>query len=80
MGKSDHSEPKYPGGTRQVEARVVALVPEYHQAHLRSSDGYLYSLTEQTPGIDLRNLHEGQVLRCTVTVRAPRVLSAHLVG
>jgi hypothetical protein len=68
------------GETREVETRVVAILPEYHQAQLRSTDGFLYALTERTPGVRLSSLREGQRIRCTVTLRLPRVLRAQIVG
>lgn len=66
--------------TRQVDATVVALVPEYHQAQIRSKDGYLYAITESTPGIRLTALREGQKVRCTVTTRLHRVLRAEVLA
>ncbi len=59
-----------------VEAVVVALIPEFHQVKVRGFDGRLYTLTRATKGIELDKLHEGDKVRCTVTVKLPRVLSA----
>jgi hypothetical protein len=63
--------------TRRVEAVVVALIPEYHQAKIRDSEGNFYALTHSTPGVDLAMLHEGQRIVCTVTCVLARVLVVH---
>jgi hypothetical protein len=65
--------------TREVDTEVVAVLPEFNQAELRSADGFRYALTEQTPGIRLSNVREGQHFRCVVTLRYPRVLRAELL-
>jgi hypothetical protein len=65
--------------TRDVEARVVAVLPEYRQAELLSDDGHRFALTESTPGVLLSSIVEGQRFRCLVTVYCPRVLRAELV-
>ena len=36
--------------TRRVEAVVVALIPEYHQARVRDREGGSFALTRATPG------------------------------
>lgn len=64
------------GEIRQVDATVIALIPEYHQAKVRDAEGHIYVLTRKTRGIDLASLHEGQHLVCTVTSERPRVLTA----
>ena len=71
-----------PGGdrTRQVDAVVVAVVPEYHQAKVRDTEGHLYAITRKTQGIDPTSLREGQRVVCTVTQEVPRVLSATAVA
>ena len=65
---------------RQVEATVLALVPEYHLVKVRSQDGHQYSLTRHTRGVNLADLHEGQKLLCTVTRRLPRVLTTQILA
>jgi hypothetical protein len=66
--------------TREVEATVVALIPQYRQAKIRAQDGFLYSITERTLGVRLAALREGQRVRATVTIALPRVLSAHVIA
>lgn len=68
-----------PVETREVDTRVVAVLPEFKQAELVATDGHRYALTEHTPGIRVGSLREGQQFRCVVTVRSPRVLQAVLV-
>lgn len=65
--------------TQEVETTVVAVLPEFQQAELRSADGHSYALTERTPGIRLSSLRVGQQFRCTVTTRLPRVVRAERV-
>jgi hypothetical protein len=72
--------PKRGVETRRVEARVVAVLPEYHQAELETADGHRYALTEHTPGIRLSEVKKDQQWRCLVTVRLPRVLQAELIN
>ena len=68
------------GGTREVRTTVFALVPEFELVYVRDEAGAQYALTPKTPGVELKALHEGQVLVCTVTSRLPRVLSAQALG
>ncbi len=68
------------GETRQVDAAVVAVIPEFHQAKVRDDDGHLYAITLKTGGVDLLSLREGQIVRCVVTVKLPRVLRAEVVA
>lgn len=62
--------------TREVDAVVFALVPEYHQVKVRDPEGHVYALTPKTEGVRLADLREGQRVVCTVTRRLPRVLRA----
>ena len=66
--------------TRDVRAVVVAVLPEYRQAKVRSDDGHLYAIDGSTQGVRLEVLREGQWLRCLVTVHLPRVLRAQPVA
>lgn len=65
--------------TRQVDATVVAVIPEFHHVKIRDREGHLYAITAMTSGVDLLSLREGQIVRCTVTLKLPRVLSAEVV-
>ena len=65
--------------TRQVDATVVAVIPEFEQAKIRDDEGHRFSITAMTSGVDLLSLREGQIVRCTVTLKLPRVLSAEVV-
>lgn len=49
-------------GTFSVECVVLALVSEFHQAHVRDADGRLYAITSRTRGIEWASLREGQRL------------------
>lgn len=79
MASIDHHEQAgYRGseGTRQVEATVVAVIPEYHQAKLRADDGNTYAVTSRTKGVTFGALRKGQHLRLLVTLsHLPKVLS-----
>jgi len=73
-------EPRKEDKTRQVEGTVVAVIPDYHQAKVKDSDGHLYAITEHTAGLRPQTLREGQRVRCIVTLRFARVVSAELLG
>jgi hypothetical protein len=64
---------------REVDAKVVALVPAFKIAKIRSADGHLYSINENTPGVKLSDLEEGRFLHVRVTKRLARVLHAKLL-
>jgi hypothetical protein len=63
-----------------LDAVVIALLPEFRQVKARSNAGHLLAITESTRGVHLASLREGQLLRCTVTRRLPRVLRAELLA
>lgn len=48
-------------------------------AHVRGTDGVVYGVSGQTPGIAFNALRVGQRLRCEVTARFHRVLRADLI-
>ena len=66
--------------TQQVDATVVAVIPEFHQVKVRDGEGHLYAITSRTSGVGLLSLREGQIVRCVVTLKLPRVLSAEVVA
>lgn len=78
---SDHPETSraVPFATREVNATVVAVLPEFQQAQLRSADGRMYALTDTTP-VRWNAVREGQQVHCTVTLRLPRVVRAEVVA
>lgn len=59
-----------------METVVFALIPEFEQVKVRAREGQVYTLTRRTRGVDLRALHEGARVVCTVTLRLPGVLNA----
>lgn len=62
-----------------MSATVVAVIPEFRQAQIRSTDGSLFALTDTTP-VRWDRVHEGQQVHCTVTVRLPRVVRAEVLA
>lgn len=64
---------------RDVLATVIAVIPEIMQAKVMTKNGFRYSITRRTPGVDVAKLCEGQQLMCTVTMRLPRLLYARMV-
>jgi len=80
LGTVAHVACANPGDRKTIEATVFAVIPEYHQVCVKSSDGYHYAITKQTPGIDWTILREGQRLECIVTTALPRVLAAHILA
>jgi hypothetical protein len=61
---------------REVQTAVFAVIPEFHLVKVRAEDGFEYSLTRATPGVDLSTLRPGDQVRCVVSRRLPRVISA----
>lgn len=70
----DNQEP-----CRSTEATVFALIREFNQVRVESSDGRQYAITAKTLGVDFDKLQVGQSLRLTVDQRG-RVLHAALLG
>ena len=66
--------------TREVEAIVFALIPEYNLVLARDALGHQFAITRKTSGIELASLIEGQHLVLTVTTRLPRVLRGEVVA
>lgn len=64
----------------ETVAEVVALWPAFHQAWLMTPDGRQLAITEDTEGLRLDLLREGQQVHCVVTTEFPRVLHASLLG
>ncbi|MHB1122728.1 MAG: hypothetical protein ACYC0T_08380 [Ramlibacter sp.] len=69
-----------PEEVRELDARVVIVLPEFHQAKIRDHAGQQYSITEMTDGVRLGDLRAGQLLHCVVTREFPRVLKASVIG
>lgn|GEM_PF-4224415 len=70
----DNQEP-----CRFVEAMVCAVIPEFNQVHVESSDGRQYAITAKTAGVDSDELQVGRRLQLTVDDRG-RVMHAALIG
>lgn len=62
-----------------VEGEVVDEVQGMGLVHVRATDGRLLGINRKTPGVVLELLRHGQRLRCRVTDRFHRVLSAEVV-
>jgi len=67
-------------GSLVVEGEVCEVLVGYGLAHVRSSDGSIYGLNRQTPGVPFGMLHVGQRVRIDVTSKFARVLHAQLIG
>jgi hypothetical protein len=63
----------------EVEGEVLEILSGTGLAHVRGSDGCVYGLTPQTPGISFAQLHPGARVHMTVTTRFRRVLRARLI-
>ena len=63
-----------------VEGKVVEQIRGMGLVHVRATDGRLLGINRKTPGVVLELLRPGQRLRCRVTDRFHRVLSAEVVG
>ena len=64
--------------TKDIEVKVTAIIPEYQQARVETTDGTHYALTRTTEGVNYADLIVGQKLDCTVTTIQPRVVRASL--
>ena len=49
-----------------IEATVVAVLPEFKQAQVRTDDGFMYVLTAKTPGLKWHQAKEGDRIRGVV--------------
>jgi len=67
-------------GSLVVEGEVCEVLVGCGLAHVRSSDGSIYGLNRQTPGVPFGMLHVGQRVRIDVTSKFARVLHAQLIG
>ena len=63
----------------EIQAIVLVVIPQYHQAKIQTADGRQFSITRRTAGVHFVSLREGQRLMCTVTRRLPRVLLARAI-
>lgn len=63
----------------EVEAEIVAVLPEFNQVRVLAKDGTLYAVSRHTKGVNVAELQKGQRLLCIVTQHPARVLHAHLI-
>ena len=72
--------PEAAAGVR-VRGTVFALIPEYSQAKVRTSNGDQLSITRRTAGVPFEQLSDGQDVELTISADAfPRVLSVSIVA
>ncbi len=64
---------------RSVDATVFAVLHEFKQVRVESSDGHQYAITAKTSGVDFDDLQVGQRLQLTVDGRG-KVLHSELAG
>lgn len=57
-----------PASTKQVIVRVTAFIPDFNQTRVMADDGHQYAVARNTAGLRWDQLHEGQRIRCRVTV------------
>ena len=62
-----------------VEALVIAVIPEYHQTVTRAPDGRQYTVTDRATGVPWRALKEGQRVRCLVAKSRGIVLNVEVL-
>jgi len=67
-------------GLLVVEGEVCEVLDGYGLAHVRGSDGSIYGLHRQTPGVQFGMLHVGRRVRIDVASKFSRVLHAQLIG
>ena len=64
----------------QVEATVLALIPEFQPVAVCTPETYHYTITRRTSGVTLSELREGQRLLCTLRGRLGVVVAAKLIA
>lgn len=58
---------------------VIAVLPAFNQADIACDAGLRLVVTRSTPGIRFEDLRKGQAIRCRVTQRPMRVVSAEMI-
>lgn len=62
-----------------IEGKVVEIAKATSTAYVKVCNGNVYHLTPFTPGIVFSELSVGATVRCEITSRLIRVLSAKLI-
>jgi hypothetical protein len=63
-----------------IEGNVTNITNGCQSVLVRVQNGNVYSIHPDTPGIDFKNLREGQIVRLEITTRLIHVLSAYIVN
>lgn len=63
-----------------IEGKVVEMPPGYPIATVKVVNGNLYTIHNDTPGIDFRKVKLDQIIELEVTTRLNRVLSARIIS
>jgi len=63
-----------------IEGKVTNITNGCQSVLVRVQNGNVYSIHPDTPGIDFKNLREGQIVRLEITTRLIHVLSAYIVN
>ncbi len=66
-------------GRFTVEARVIEVLEGFGLAHVRASDGSTFGLNSETPGVNIADLREGQLVILRIAPKFNRVLNAQLL-
>jgi len=66
--------------TTLQEGTVMEVLQGYGLAHVATSDGAVYGLNRQTPGIDFNELREGQQIGLKLEPKFGRVASAWMIA
>jgi hypothetical protein len=62
-----------------IEGQVVEVSAGYNIAYVKVSNGNVYHLHPNTPGINFKDLKKSQIIRLEVTTMLTRVLSASII-
>jgi hypothetical protein len=58
------------------QSLILYVLSGYGLTHVQTSSGVIYNLNRKTPGIEFDKLRVGQNMRCQVSEKFSRVLSA----
>jgi uncharacterized linocin/CFP29 family protein len=62
-----------------IEGQIVDVSIPYQLVLVRVSNGNIYHIHPNTPGVEFNKLRKGQIIRLEVTTMLTRVLSAEII-
>ena len=65
--------------TKEIIGTVVDILHGYGLVHMKCDNDSVFGLSQDTPGVELKNVKPGQKYRCIVAQPFFRVLRAELI-